>query len=297
MGVQRSIIIGKHTGAHSIKQKLMEYGVELTDEQIATVLEKIKKLADSGKHVDDAELVALAYHLIGQREARMIKLKEFAVFTGVNITPTAVVAIEVNGEKKTGIVDRHRAGGRGPERHQVVMGKDSIPGGISPQRHHWRERRPVRGERQGDHERRREGDVHRQERSARTSSRPAWTPPSRRSTGCTAEEGVISMSNAKTISEKILSNKSDTDARAGEIVEAEVDYVMVNDVTAPLAFKEFEALGCEPMREKIVLIPDHFVPEQGHRLGRAGRGDAAFRQELADPELLRGRHGAAYATR
>ena len=70
------------------------------------------------------------------------------------------------------------------------------------------------------------------------------------------------MSGAKTISEKILSSHSGTDAKAGQIVEAEVDYVMANDVTAPLAFQEFEALECEPMRDKIVLIPDHFVPNK-----------------------------------
>ena len=102
VGVQRNIVIGKHSGAHSVKGKLEEYGVELTDEQITTVVDKIKKLADSGKDVDDAELVALASHIVGQREARNVKLKEFAVFTGINTTPTAVVSIEVNGEKKTG---------------------------------------------------------------------------------------------------------------------------------------------------------------------------------------------------
>lgn len=64
------------------------------------------------------------------------------------------------------------------------------------------------------------------------------------------------------MSEKILSAKSGTDAYAGQIVEAEIDYVMANDVTAPLAFHEFEALGCDPVREKIVLIPDHFVPNK-----------------------------------
>ena len=69
-------------------------------------------------------------------------------------------------------------------------------------------------------------------------------------------------SHPKTISEKILSMKSGKDAQAGDIVEAEVDYVMVNDVTGPLAFQEFEALGCEPVRDKIVLIPDHFVPNK-----------------------------------
>lgn len=66
----------------------------------------------------------------------------------------------------------------------------------------------------------------------------------------------------KTISEKILSAKSGKEAHAGDIVDAEVDYVMVNDVTGPLAFEEFEAIGCEPFRDKIVLIPDHYVPNK-----------------------------------
>jgi 3-isopropylmalate/(R)-2-methylmalate dehydratase large subunit len=72
----------------------------------------------------------------------------------------------------------------------------------------------------------------------------------------------MSNKDPKTISEKIMSLKSGVDAHAGEIVVADVDYVMVNDVTGPLAFQEFEGLGCEPMREKIVLIPDHFVPNK-----------------------------------
>ncbi len=72
----------------------------------------------------------------------------------------------------------------------------------------------------------------------------------------------MSDKDPKTISEKIMSLKSGMDAHAGEIVVAEVDFVMVNDVTGPLAFQEFEGLGCEPIREKIVLIPDHFVPNK-----------------------------------
>ncbi|MDD1769217.1 MAG: 3-isopropylmalate dehydratase large subunit [Methanomassiliicoccales archaeon] len=66
----------------------------------------------------------------------------------------------------------------------------------------------------------------------------------------------------KTISEKILSMKSSTNAYAGDVVEAEIDYVMVNDITGPIAFREFDTLSCKPMRDKIVLIPDHFVPNK-----------------------------------
>lgn len=104
VGMQREIVVGKHTGVHSVKEKLAEYGVALSDENVAKVVQEIKKLAEGGKHVDDAELVALAYHVAGQRagEDRKVKLKEFAVFTGLNITPTAVVALEVDGESRRG---------------------------------------------------------------------------------------------------------------------------------------------------------------------------------------------------
>jgi len=67
----------------------------------------------------------------------------------------------------------------------------------------------------------------------------------------------------KTIAEKILSNRSGTDAKAGQIVVADVDYVMVNDVTGPIAFREYEKIGSKKIfREKMVLIPDHYVPNK-----------------------------------
>ncbi len=66
----------------------------------------------------------------------------------------------------------------------------------------------------------------------------------------------------KTISEKILSAKSGEDVRAGDIVEAKVDYVMVNDITGPAAFDEFDGLCVPPLRNRIVLIPDHYVPNK-----------------------------------
>lgn len=102
VGMQRNIVIGKHSGAHSIKEKLGEYGIVITEPQVNEVVEKVKKLAESGKEVDDAELVALAAHVLGQnaRQNRKVLLKEFTVFTGLNITPTSTVVIEFNGETR-----------------------------------------------------------------------------------------------------------------------------------------------------------------------------------------------------
>jgi len=104
VGMDRSIVVGKHTGTHSVKEKLADYGICLNDTQLSDVVDKIKGLSDTGKDVDDAELVAIAYHVQGQRpeESRRIDLKECSVLTGMNITPTAAVCIDVDGEVRRG---------------------------------------------------------------------------------------------------------------------------------------------------------------------------------------------------
>ncbi|MBN2251759.1 MAG: 3-isopropylmalate dehydratase large subunit [Candidatus Altiarchaeota archaeon] len=66
-----------------------------------------------------------------------------------------------------------------------------------------------------------------------------------------------------TISEKILAEMSgNKEVMPGDIVEAEVDYVMVNDVTGLPAFQAFEEFKTKPLKKKIVLIPDHYVPNK-----------------------------------
>ncbi len=66
-----------------------------------------------------------------------------------------------------------------------------------------------------------------------------------------------------TIAEAVLAKKSGRkEVTPGEIVEAEVDYVMVNDVTGLPAFNVFEEFDTTPIREKTVLIPDHYVPNK-----------------------------------
>lgn len=68
---------------------------------------------------------------------------------------------------------------------------------------------------------------------------------------------------AQTIAEKILASKSKKESvEPGEIVEAEIDYVMANDVTALPAIEVFEEFGTEPIKEKVVLIPDHYIPNK-----------------------------------
>ncbi|MFH1721954.1 MAG: 3-isopropylmalate dehydratase large subunit [Candidatus Altiarchaeota archaeon] len=64
-----------------------------------------------------------------------------------------------------------------------------------------------------------------------------------------------------TIAEKILALKAGLkEVSPGDIVEAKVDYVMVNDITGPPAFDVFDELGAPPNPNISVLIQDHYVP-------------------------------------
>ncbi|SDK31440.1 3-isopropylmalate dehydratase large subunit [Halanaerobium congolense] len=68
-----------------------------------------------------------------------------------------------------------------------------------------------------------------------------------------------------TMIEKILAAHSDQDqVKPGEIVNARVDMVLGNDITAPVAVKEFNKIGVDRVfdKERIALVPDHFAPNK-----------------------------------
>ncbi len=68
-----------------------------------------------------------------------------------------------------------------------------------------------------------------------------------------------------TITEKILAAHAGKEGVApGELLNAKVDLVLANDITAPIAIREFEKIGAKEVfdRERIALIPDHFAPQK-----------------------------------
>jgi len=68
-----------------------------------------------------------------------------------------------------------------------------------------------------------------------------------------------------TITEKILAAHAGKDTvRPGELINAKIDVVMCHDVTTPPAVSMLEKQGMDRVfdREKIVVIPDHFVPNK-----------------------------------
>ena len=68
---------------------------------------------------------------------------------------------------------------------------------------------------------------------------------------------------AYTITEKILLAHTKANSIAhGDFIYAKIDMALGNDITAPIAIKEFEASRAKKVfnRKRIALVPDHFTP-------------------------------------
>ncbi|SHN55784.1 3-isopropylmalate/(R)-2-methylmalate dehydratase large subunit [Butyrivibrio hungatei DSM 14810] len=68
-----------------------------------------------------------------------------------------------------------------------------------------------------------------------------------------------------TMSQKILAAHAGlSEVKAGQLIEADLDLVLGNDITSPVAIKEMSKFTKEGVfdKDKIALVPDHFVPNK-----------------------------------
>ena len=72
------------------------------------------------------------------------------------------------------------------------------------------------------------------------------------------------MARPMTMAEKILAAHAGLDeVRPGQLIECDLDLVLANDVTAPLAIKTVRQITDEVFdADKIALVPDHYVPNK-----------------------------------
>ncbi|MBN1177415.1 MAG: 3-isopropylmalate dehydratase large subunit [Dehalococcoidales bacterium] len=67
------------------------------------------------------------------------------------------------------------------------------------------------------------------------------------------------------LAEQILAAHADKkEVGPGEFINVRVDMIVSNDITAPIAIREFRRLGVDKVFDpsKIVMVPDHFVPNK-----------------------------------
>ena len=68
-----------------------------------------------------------------------------------------------------------------------------------------------------------------------------------------------------TMTQKILAAHAGLErVEAGQLIEADLDLVLGNDITSPVAIKEMEKMKVDGVfdKDKIALVPDHFVPNK-----------------------------------
>lgn len=68
-----------------------------------------------------------------------------------------------------------------------------------------------------------------------------------------------------TMTQKILAAHAGLESVcAGQLIEANLDMVLANDITGPVAIHEIEKLNKKTVfdRDKIALVPDHFTPNK-----------------------------------
>jgi 3-isopropylmalate/(R)-2-methylmalate dehydratase large subunit len=73
------------------------------------------------------------------------------------------------------------------------------------------------------------------------------------------------MVRAMTISEKILADHAQlSEVRPNQLIECDLDLVLANDITAPIAIKTFNELGTKTVFDtnRVCLVPDHYAPNK-----------------------------------
>jgi 3-isopropylmalate/(R)-2-methylmalate dehydratase large subunit len=104
---------------------------------------------------------------------------------------------------------------------------------------------------------------------------------------------------ALTVTEKIIAaHCGRKEVTSGEIVEAKVDLVLANDITAPVAIDIFRKYGMKSVfdREKIALIPDHFTPNKDIKTAQEVKKMRTFAKELGIKNFVEvGRCGIEHA--
>jgi 2-isopropylmalate synthase len=135
------LVLGKHSGRAALSDRAQALGYTLTPEQLQTVFEQFKVLADKKKEIYDSDIVSLIEHQMGAAP-EVWSFVSYDVESGTDRTPTATLTLRRGDEEIT----RTLAEGDGPldamfltleqitgiqvicrefQVHSVSMGKDA----------------------------------------------------------------------------------------------------------------------------------------------------------------------------
>jgi 2-isopropylmalate synthase len=99
VGIKHStLVLGKHSGRHALKQRYAELGYELSDKDLEQAYQTFCTIADQKKDIFDEDLVAI----VEDRETSaddFYHLENIQVFSGTNLRPTATVELRLRNDR------------------------------------------------------------------------------------------------------------------------------------------------------------------------------------------------------
>ena len=111
VGIPRTeLVLGKHSGRHALKQRVIDLGYHLTDDQLNKVFEEFKRLADKKKEIYDADIEALAENQLQCGTGNLWTLVGFTSTAGTGSQTSAAVTLR----HQDGTLHRDAAIGNGP---------------------------------------------------------------------------------------------------------------------------------------------------------------------------------------
>lgn len=86
-----------------------------------------------------------------------------------------------------------------------------------------------------------------------------------------------------TMTQKILAHHAGLDSvKGGQLIKAKLDMVLGNDITTPVAIKEFRRIGINKVFDvnKIAIVPDHFTPNKDIKSAQQVKFIREFSKEM-----------------
>ena len=101
-----------------------------------------------------------------------------------------------------------------------------------------------------------------------------------------------------TMTQKILAAHAGLDSVvAGQLIECNLDVVMANDITGPMALPIFRQMADKVFdKDKVVLVPDHFTPNKDIKSAQNARDIQDFsREQGLTHHMVQGKCGVEHA--
>jgi 2-isopropylmalate synthase len=94
VGIKHStLVLGKHSGRHALKQRYAELGYQLTDEELQHAYKLFCSIADQKKEIFDEDLETILESGVGSTE-EVYHLVNLQITSGTNLRPTATIELK-----------------------------------------------------------------------------------------------------------------------------------------------------------------------------------------------------------